>query len=56
MSATVVSSIKCSRVSSRIKQFGQSIYIWQIVDNYKRKFNSIVISQITEVEKQTRIG
>ena len=52
----MVSSIKCSWVSSRIKQFGQRIYIWQIVDNYKRKFNSIVISQNTEVEKQMRIG
>lgn len=49
-SAPVVSSIKCGRKSSRIKQFGQRIYIWWIAGNYKRKFNSMVIrSQITEV-------
>ena len=47
----MVSSIKCSRVASTIKQFGQRINIWQRADNYKRKFNSIVISQIPEVEK-----
>ena len=44
------------RVAGPNSRRKERIYIWQIVDNYKRKFNSIVISQITEVEKQMRIG
>ena len=46
---SAVSNVAGYQVESSI--FGQRIYIWQIADNYKRKFNSIVISQITEVEK-----